>query len=244
MKNFLLNYNHGINFCIFNKYHYLLLIITFIISLIVLFNYSFFKKMNVITKGKVRIIYGWLLLILFIVRRGSFLYFGVYNWKTHLDIGFCNFINLLLIVYCFTGNKRIYNVCYYGIFMGPLVSIMFPVINVGMNNYSFIVFVVLHNITFVMNIIFAICEDIKYSKKSFISVVILFLIYYFLILIFNHTLDTNYNLLNNLLASGLKKVPILVIILNNRFFESTFMIIFMFILMFIASRFLIVLKEA
>lgn len=242
MKEFLLNYNDGINFSIFNNYHYLLLTITFIISLLVLFNCSFFKNLKVTTKKKIRIVYGLILLILFIVRRGSFLYFGVYDWTHHLDIGFCNFINLLLIVYCFIGNKKIYNVCYYGIFMGPLTSIMFPVINIGMNNYAFIVFLIIHNITFIMNIVFAIFEDIQYSKKKFISTLFVFLIYYFLILTFNNIFDTNYNLLNNLLSNSLKNITVLNVILSNRFLEAIFMIIFMIILMFIGSRLLTILK--
>lgn len=242
MKNYFLNYNQGINFFIFNNYHLILLFMTFAISLYLLFNYSFFKKMNNQTKKKIRIIYGFLLLVLFVIRRGSFLYFDVYNWKNHLDIGFCNFINLIFIIYCFTGDKKIYKICYYGAFMGPLVALMFPVINISINNYAFLVFVILHNVTFIMNLIFVMCEDIKYSKKDFVNTILIFFVYYCLTLVFNNIFNTNYNLLNNLLASNLKDILIVNVILNNRVLEMFFMIISMIFLMFIGRQLLIILK--
>ena len=119
---------------------------------------------------------------------------------------------------------------------------LFPVINIGVNNYAFLVFIVLHNVTFIMNIIFMLIEKMKFSKKEFFKVYIVFFIYYIMMHLFNKIFLTNYNSLSNLLANKLKEITIFSNLLNNKFFEIIFMIVFMSILMFIGSRVLIFFK--
>lgn len=205
MENFFLNQNNGINFNFLSITHLIILIITFSILTVIINNKNNIKAMDYRYQKKIRIIFGFVLLVAFLLRRGSFVLYGVYSWKYHLDIGFCNMINLLFIIYCFTGSKKVYNICYYGAFCGPLLSIIMPSIEVGINNYSFYNFILIHNITFLMNIIFSIFENKEYSKKDFWGAIIILISYLVSSYIFNWIFTTSYNRLSNFLTLSILK---------------------------------------
>jgi len=193
MKNFLLNQNYDLTIELFSKYHLLLILITFLICALIINNKELFVRMSYKKKKLTRIILAILLIINFVIRRGSFLYFDVYNWRYHLDINFCNFTSIMFIIYGLTGNNKIYNICFYMAFIGPLMAIVFPSVNLAPLNYSFYSFVILHHVVFIFNIMFMYIEKKEYKRSDAIKAIIFLGIYHLIIYIFNIFCGTNYN---------------------------------------------------
>lgn len=204
MKNYLLNNNVGIEFCLFSIIHLIILIVTYLIIILILFNKKKISNISNKQKKKIRIIVGVLFLLIIIVRRGSFIYYGVYNWKMHLDLGFCNMANLLFVLYCFTGSSKIYNICYYFVFGGPLLAMLFPSVTVSINNFSFLAFIIMHYGLFLFNIIFAIFENKKYQVKEALIGISTGVIYFLITMIFNNVFNTAYNEFNSLISKSLQ----------------------------------------
>lgn len=218
MKNFFLNMNHSfLNFYAFSFTHVLLLIITFILSVSILYNSEKLKNIKEPIKKKIRIAFGIFLIVCFLLRRGSFIYYDVYDWKYHLDLGFCNMTNILFIIYCLSGNKKIYNICYYCAFCGPLLSILLPVVDIGVNNYSFLNFVAIHNVVFSMNLVFAIFEKTKFSTKNKYIAHIFMIVYVLGCYGFNIMFNTRYNYLSEFVIGKLKQYDYILGIINNVF---------------------------
>lgn len=215
MKRFLLNTNtSNLIFESFSFIHIISIILVVIVFILILYNKKKLISINKSNKKIIRIIFGLILVIFYIIRRGSFLYYGVYNWKNHLSLGFCNMTSLLFIFYCFTGNKKIYNICYYCTFSGPLLSILIPSVNIGINNYAFINFIMIHHFIFLMNLLFCIFEKKKSSKKDFITAYIIMIMYMFFCYSFNYIFGTHYNYLDNFLNDYIRNLNFVSKIIN------------------------------
>lgn len=191
---FFLNQNNNYIIDLFSKYHLILILLTFLFSVLIILNKEKFKQMNETRKKRIRIVFALILIVNLIIRRGSFIYYGVYNWHYHLDINFCNFTSILFIIYGLSGNKKLYRICYYMAFIGPLLSVIAPSANMKPLNYSFYSFLLIHHFVFIFNIIFMYMEDLKYHKKDFLKVIIFLLIYFTLIYAFNYFMGTEYNM--------------------------------------------------
>ncbi|MBE6138403.1 MAG: hypothetical protein E7173_01490 [Firmicutes bacterium] len=206
MREFFLNKNLStFQFKIFNVFHLISLVITFAIFIFIIYNRPNITNISSKRKKQIRIAFGIILLLFYIVRRGSFLYYGVYNWRYHLSLGFCNMTSWLFIIYCFSGNKKIYNLCYYCAFCGPLLSIIFPVINIGINNYSFVNFLMLHHVVFLINIVFAIFEKKEYNKEDMVISYVYMICYILSTYLFNFIFGTHYNELGQLISNSIKQ---------------------------------------
>lgn len=237
MRNFFLNMNNNaIIFKAFSILHVISLVLTFILFIIVLYNKKQLRNTNPVIKKRIRIIFGIILCIFYVLRRGTFIYYGVYNWKYHLSLGFCNMTNILFIIYCLTGNKKIYNLCYYCAFCGPLLSILFPVINISINNYSFINFIVIHHIVFLMNIVFAIFEDKEYSVKDMVWAYGTIITYVLFCYGFNLIFGTHYNLLSQFVIDSVKKIDIVFRIINSQFLNNMVLLFIGMIMVLIGGR--------
>lgn len=194
MINFLLNQNQGLEIKIFSIYHLFFIVLTFLICLLIIINKNYFINLKNSKKKKLRYIIAFILIINFILRRGSYIVFNIYDYHYHLDINFCNFTSIVFLIYCLTGNKKIYNISYYMILTGPLMAILLPSANLSLLNYSFYSFVILHYLIFISNLIFMYCEDYKYSKENFIKYLIFITLYSVLVYLFNFIFGTSYNL--------------------------------------------------
>lgn len=203
MKDFFLNSNSGIIFKLFNFPYFIILGIFLITFILIIYNKSKFIEIPDKIKKIIRIAYGLILLVFLIIRRGTFIYYGVYNWKIHLDIGFCNMTNILFIIYCFTGYKKLYNICYYCAYCGPLAAVLFPSVNVSINNFSFLIFLIFHHVTFLMNIIFSLFENKQYVFKESLLANIFIFIYFLICNCFNVFFGTMYNHPNKLIERSI-----------------------------------------
>lgn len=199
----------------FNITHFIILFITYISMLIILYNKNRLKKISDINKKRIRISFGIILLVSWIIRRGSFIYYDVYNVKNHLDLGFCNMNVILFIFYCFTGNKKLYKFCYYSTFVGPLLSILFPAVTTSINNYSFIAFILNHNILFLMNLIFCIFEELKQESTNVKIVFLIGYIYVFSTNILDIIFDLSYNKLIGFISNKYIQNGIVLYVSNN-----------------------------
>lgn len=216
MKEFFLNQNTCLfSFKMFNMIHFISVAIVLVLLLLIVYNKDKISKVK--NKTLIRILFGFFLIVIYILRRGSFVYYSIYNWRYHLSLGFCNMTNILFIIYCLSGNKKIYNLCYYFAFCGPLLSILFPVINIGINNYSFINFLMIHHVIFLMNVVFAIFESKKPIKKDLINAYVYGVLYIIITHIFNHIMGTNYNELNQFIANSLQQNSLVIFMVENKF---------------------------
>ncbi len=234
MKNFLLNYNYGLNFNFLSFIYIILILITIFCLIKITKHQEIIRKIK--NKKTIRISVGIFFLLVMIIRRLSFVFYGVYDWHHHLDINFCSMTNIIFVIYCFTGNVKIYKLCYYMIFSGPLMAILFPSVNVSINNYSFFCFVVMHHLIFIINYIFLIFNNIKFSKKDFIISYILIVLFVAFTYIFNAVYDTNYNTLSSFLSFRFSMIPFFHFIANNHILSNLSLVLINYIFLYIAIR--------
>lgn len=204
-----------INYKFFNVVHGITLFAVFIVFISILYNKKRIGNIGNVNKKRIRIIFGIILMVFFILRRGSFIYYDVYTWKLHLDIEFCSMTSIMFIIYCLGGNKKIYNICYYCAFCGPLLSILIPVVDIGINNYSFINFIMIHHVVFLMNIVFAIFEKHIFSRKKAIIAHGFMIMYILACYGFNIIFGTQYNFLTQLVIDSLQGINIINLIVNS-----------------------------
>ena len=193
MINFLLNRNYGLEIKIFSTIHLFLVILIILISLLIMLDNEKLKNLSNAKKKKLRLIMGIILMLNLFINYGSLIMFKAFDYQKHLYLGFCNFTSIVFLIYCLTGNKKIYSFCYYMVFTGPLMSILLPSGNLSLNNYSFYSFFVLHHLVFVFNLVFMYCENYHYKKNDFIKYLIFITIYSLLVFVINEIFETNYN---------------------------------------------------
>lgn len=230
MINFFLNRNNEFKIEIFSIYHILLICLTLLIIILIIINKNKFINLNEKKKKNIRLSLAIIIILNFILRRGSFIYFGVYDWRYHLDINFCNFTSIMFLIYSFSGNKKIYNICYYMAFIGPLLSILFPSVNINPYNYSFYSFLILHYVVFIYNYIFMYMENLIFDFNKFLKVFKFLILYFLTIYFFDYLAGTNYNVLDSFININITNIKFVHFIISNFIIEVVFSI-FLFLLM-------------
>ena len=140
MENFFLNKNLLLRIKLFDMYHLFLIFLVIFFSIVIIYNKNKIKNLDKIKQIKIRVLFGSLLVIILFIKSGSLIYLNAFDWRRHLDIGFCNFTSIMFIIYCFSGNKKIYSYCFLMTFIGPLISIIGPSYDISPLNYNFYVF--------------------------------------------------------------------------------------------------------
>ena len=190
LRKFFLNQNDDMLIEPFSIMHFILILMTILIMLLI------YKKRDKINLKTSRIILAVILIINLVLRRGSFIYYGVYDYHYHLDINFCNFTAILMLIYSLTGNNKLYKYCYYMVFIGPLLSILFPCLTFSLKNYSFYSFLILHYILYIFNFIFYLKEDILFSKENLIKVIKFIIGYFITVYIIDYLFKFDYNMID------------------------------------------------
>ena len=229
IERFLLNLNDGYNIEIFGISHICLILLTIIAIIIIVKNKYTISSFSNVTKRTIRLFLAAILLINLFIRRGSFIYYGVYSWQVHLDINFCNFTSLLFLIYSLSGNKKIYSLCFYMAFIGPLMAILFPSVNISPLNYSFYSYLIIHHLIFVVNFIFLFTENLSYSKEDFYHVSGFLIIYFLIIKLFNLLFQTTYNELGDLINIKLTTNFFIDYICSN--FLTTNLVFYLFVIL-------------
>jgi len=233
MREFLLNFNNNYSITLFSAPHIGLMLITFLLLIFVIYNKNRLKDLSTKTKKIIRYTFGFILLLNMTIRRGSFIYYGVYDWHYHLDINFCNFTSILFMIYCFTGNKKILNVCYHMAFIGPLLAIILPSYNLVPLGYSFYSFIIIHHLLFVFGFIFLFFEEIDWNKKQMIKVIEFLSIYYSVIFVFDHCFNVTYNYPLTFVNASITKISFISYLANNNIivFIIYFIVLFSLLLL-------------
>ena len=238
MRNFFLNQNNDFVIELFSISHIFFIFVTFLLVLLIIIDREKFLNLKDNKKKILRYTLTTILLINFILRRGSFVYYGVYNWKLHLDINFCNFTSILFFIYCITGYKKLYPICFYFSFIGPLLSIIIPSSNLSPLNYSFYSFIILHHIIFIFNAMFMYFENYKYNKKDLLKTILFLIIYITVIYIINCFMNTNYNMPLTFVNINILNSSLLKFILNIQYIEYIVMFLLISFLLFAGKLFL------
>ena len=228
MKNFLLNQNNDVILKIFSVEHIMIVIFTLLIVMLIINNKEKFIDINLKQQKIYRYVLVIILITNFIIRRGSFIYYDVYDWHNHLDINFCNFTSIMFLIYGITGSKKIYNICYYMAFIGPLLSIIIPSVNLSPLNYSFYSFFILHHMVFIFNIIFMFIEKKEYSKSDYKKSCIFLIIYFILVYIFDYFMKVNYNFPISFVNENIRKLSLYETLINIKYFD--FLVMFLIII--------------
>ena len=240
---FLLNQSNGFKIEIFSKYHFLLILLTLLFVLWVIVSKEKFINMNTKVKKSIKLTLAIILIVNWIIRRGSFIYYGVYNWHNHLDINFCNFTSIMFLIYCLTGNKKLYTICYYMAFIGPLIAILIPSVTLKPLNYSFYSFIILHHLVFIFNFMFLYMENYKYRKEDLKNTSIFLIVYFLGIYIFNIFTGTKYNMPMGFVNNQIENTVFIKFLSFSNltlFFSLIFVVIF---LMLVAKKILKILNN-
>lgn len=231
LSDFLLNQHSGYEIHIFSVIHFVSIILVLSLALLIAKNKKMFINMQENNKKKLRYLLAIILIANLMIRRGSFLYYGVYNWNFNLDINFCNFTSILFIIYGLSGNKKIYKIGYYMAWIGPFMAILFPSVNLNPLNYSFYSYLIIHHLVFLFNFTFIYTENIKYYKKDFTNISIFLINYFLIIYIFDKITNTNYNFPQTFLNENLINIPLINILLSNKIILFLIFIIIVILLL-------------
>lgn len=236
--NFLLtnNINSPI-YQVFNTTYFVVLFLTILLSIIVILNRNVLFNLSLKNKNTIITIMGIILLINFIYRRGSLIINGSYNYKINMDLAFCNMTNILFIVYCFTKKEKLYNLCFYMAFGGPLIAIIFPSVSISINSYYFLSFILIHNFLFVFNLMCFFFKKRNYNFNNFFNNYLIIFGILLVVFIFNYIFGTNYNELYWLISDKLINIGFLIKILTNKFTSTIFILLLNFIFIYFGYLF-------
>lgn len=215
LREFFLNLNNTSSITLFSIPHILMISITFILAFIIIYKRYKISKIPPKLYNIMRILFGIVLVLNFILRRGSFIYYNVYNWRIHLDINFCNFTSIMTIIYCFTNNKKILNICYHMAFIGPLIAIILPSYNLMPYGYAFYSFLILHNGVFLFILFSIFANKLEWSKERRFQTIKFLIIYYVIIFTFDYFFKVNYNMPLSFVNVSITNIPFINFLANN-----------------------------
>ena len=198
MKEFFLDKEIGIPFACFTFPHLICLAILFIGITLTYLNQDKLPKTDNKTKNKVRIIMATVLLINRFIYMGSYIYYGVYDWKVHLPIHFCFITGYLFIAYLFTKKEWLYKLAYFFIFAGPLTATFWPDLKSSFDYYVFYEFFISHHMLFIFMFIIFYMDNIKMNIKDMWKAIIGANLIFLFAIIFNSIFGTNYIMSNKL----------------------------------------------
>jgi len=124
-------------------------------------------------------------------------------------------------------------------FIGPLIAIIIPSVNLSPLNYSFYSYIIIHHLIFIFNIMFMYIENIKFNEKEYNKTIIFLIIYFSIIKIFNLVLKTTYNNATSFVNENLN----INFILNNQILTAIIYILIIFILLNVGKLFLRIFNE-
>ncbi len=233
MNKFFLNLNKGLEIRIFSVAHLFLILLEFLAIFIVYRKRDYFCNIKKQTKRKYQIFLASIIILNWFLRRGSFIYYGVYDYHNHLDLNFCNITSILFLIYSLTNNKNIYNICYYMAFIGPLLAILIPSVNIRITNYSFYSYLVIHHIIFLFNYMFMYMENLKFEKRYLKQLGVFLIIYFMGVYLFNYVFHTGYNMPITFLNGNITNLLIIKIVTYNIYTQLLTMygLIILFILL-------------
>ena len=209
MKEFFLDNKISIPFVLFGKIH-IICISILIVGLITI--YKFRNKIKKIKFKPAKKIKFSMFLILFLnmtIYYGSYIYYGIYNWKVHLPLHFCFIAGILFMIYLLTNNRKLYKIIFPLTFIGPLPAIFYPDLSSSLDYFVFYQYFISHHLLMIFSYFILYLDDFTITNKDTINTFILANIIFVTMAIFNQIFQTNYIMSNKLPDFILELYPVL-----------------------------------
>lgn len=212
MREFFVNEEIGIPFHLFDITHISLMVLLGIILFVI------FKKRNKLSeiknKRKLKIIFSIILIINMCILYGSYIYYGVWDFKMHLPLHLCFITGNLYAISAIFDLKWLYKWVYFLVFIGPLPAVIWPDNTSCFDNYLWYHYIISHHGLIIFSFITYYMDRVKIEKKDLIDTLLFGNIIFFSMSIFNNIFDTTYIMTTELPPHILKLYPFLKIINN------------------------------
>lgn len=192
MREFFLDENIGIPFTLFGKVHIGCILIVLTGLLLIYLMRNRIKNINKKYHKKIKYIMFALLFSNMAIYYGSYIYYGVYNWKVHLPLHICFIAGILFMIYLLTGKRKMYKVIFPLTFIGPLPAIFYPDLSSSFDYFVFYQYFISHHLLMIFSYFILYMEDFKITYNDTIKTFILGNIIFITMSIFNNLFNTNY----------------------------------------------------
>ena len=123
---------------------------------------------------------------------GSYIYYGVYDWKVHLPLHFCFISGILFMIYLLNNKKNLYKIIFPLTFIGPLPAIFYPDLTSSFDYFVFYQYFISHHLLMIFSYFILYLDDFTIEFKDTIKTFILANIIFISMFIFNNIFNTNY----------------------------------------------------
>lgn len=209
IKEFFLDDIPGLGFGLFGPLHAILTLITIVIAVVLHKNRV--KLINISSNGKRKI--SLILISLMFINMSiyylSYIYYGVYDWKTNLPLHFCFISGYLFMYSILMKNIKLYKKVYLFAFLGPLPAIVFPDLTSSFDAFIFYQFIISHHVFLLSSLFIFYAYDLDIRFKDLLQSFMLGLSIFFGVFIFNKIFGTNYIMQNKLPDHILSMFPFL-----------------------------------
>lgn len=207
MKEFFVNEKIGIPFHKFDLTHICLSLLLIICLFII------YKKRNELPKIKnkkrLKIIFSVILITNMCILYGTYMYYGVWDYKMHLPLHLCFITGNLYAIAAIFDLKALYRIVYFLVFIGPLPAIIWPDNTSCFDNYLWYHYIISHHGLFIFSFFTYYMDKVKITKRDLINTLLVGNIIFFSMAIFNNIFGTTYIMTNELPEHILTLYPFL-----------------------------------
>ncbi|MEG2351372.1 MAG: YwaF family protein, partial [Bacilli bacterium] len=111
MREFFLDEKIVNPFKIFGITHFICILIV-ILGMVLIYRHSS-KIKKIVNKLRLKHIMFIILFSNMAIYYGSYIYYGVYDWRVHLPLHICFIAGILFMIYLINGNPKIYKVSFF-----------------------------------------------------------------------------------------------------------------------------------
>ena len=192
MKEFFLDENIKMPFILFGKIHIGCILILILSLFIIYLSRNKIKKIDSYKKRNIKIIMFIILSGNMLLYYGSYIYYGVYDWKVHLPLHFCFISGILFMIYLLNNKKNLYKIIFPLTFIGPLPAIFYPDLTSSFDYFVFYQYFISHHLLMIFSYFILYLDDFTIEFKDTIKTFILANIIFISMFIFNNIFNTNY----------------------------------------------------
>ena len=192
MREFVVDDFPGISFNLFGITHLLCLTIL-VVGLILIYIYrNKIENLSKFTKTKIKITMVIIWLLNRFIYVGSYMHFGIYDWKANLPLHFCFVTGYMFVIGILFKKKNLLKIVYFFAFMGPFTATIWPDLRSSFDYFIFYEFFISHHL-FVLFMFFTFyMEKIKIVKNDLYKGIFWANVLFLFVFIFNNYFGTNY----------------------------------------------------
>ena len=207
MREFFVNEEIGIPFHKFDLTHICLLVLLAIILFII------YKKRNDLPnikhKKRLKVIFSIILITNMCILYGSYIYYGVWDFRMHLPLHLCFITGNLYAIAAIFDLKELYKWVYFLVFVGPLSAIIWPDNTSCFDNYLWYHYIISHHGLFIFSFITYYMDKVKIEKRDLLNALLVGNIIFVSMAIFNDIFGTTYIMTTELPKHMLDLYPFL-----------------------------------